>query len=100
MFCTNNIKVDWWDKTAKEYGKTFLGFKTPEQFKAHKNKFKLEQKIFIDSNLAHGIKGEDIARQLFAEGFNNLYLATGYSPEQFPEMEFIKGVVGKEPPKF
>jgi signal transduction histidine kinase len=89
-----------WDFAAKEYGKTFLGFKTPEQFKAHKNKFKLEQKIFIDSNLAHGIKGEDIARQLFAEGFNNLYLATGYSPDQFPEMGFIKGVVGKEPPKF
>ena len=36
--------------------------------------------------------------QLHAEGCSNLYLATGYAADQFPPMDFIKAVVGKEPP--
>jgi signal transduction histidine kinase len=91
------IKMTW-EFAAKEYNKTFKYFKTPEELQTYKSKLNPEQKIFIDSNLGHGVKGEDIAQQLSAEGFKNLYLATGYAPEQFPKMDFIKAVVGKEPP--
>ncbi len=91
------IKMTW-EFAAKEYNKTFKYFKTPEELQTYKSKLNPEQKIFIDSNLGHGVKGEDIAQQLSAEGFKNLYLATGYAPEQFPKMDFIKAVVRKEPP--
>jgi signal transduction histidine kinase len=87
-----------WEFAAKEYNKSLKYFRTPEELYAYKAKLDFEQKIFIDSNLSHGIKGEDVARKLFAEGFKSLYLATGYAPDQFPAMDFIKAVVGKEPP--
>ncbi len=88
-----------WEFAAKEYNKRLKYFRTPEELYAYKAKLDFEQKIFIDSNLSYGVKGEDVARKLFAEGFKCLYLATGYSPDQFPAMDFIKAVVGKEPPK-
>ncbi|MBL7554597.1 MAG: HAMP domain-containing histidine kinase [Bdellovibrionaceae bacterium] len=61
-------------------------------------------KIYIDSNLGEDstgaeVKGESIAKQLFDKNFHNLYITSGYSPEQFANYSFLKGVVGKEPPK-
>jgi signal transduction histidine kinase len=87
-----------WAMAAKEAQKSFLCFRTPDELHSYKKKLNHEQIIYIDSSLGKGIKGEDIAKLLYAEGFRNLYLATGYSPEQFPKMEFIRGVIGKEPP--
>ncbi|MGZ3771080.1 MAG: sensor histidine kinase [Bdellovibrio sp.] len=87
-----------WRMAAKESQKTLLALKTTEDFNTQKMLIDIESNIYIDSNLGNGIKGEDLARQLHAEGFKNLYLATGYEPESFPPMSFLKGIVGKEPP--
>jgi signal transduction histidine kinase len=54
--------------------------------------------IYIDSTLGNNIKGEDYAKVLYDKGFSELYLATGYNPDHFPPMPWIKGIVGKEPP--
>ncbi len=54
--------------------------------------------IFIDSNLKNGLKGEDVAEKLLKDGFNRLYLATGYEKDRFAHLTFLKGVIGKEPP--
>lgn len=40
-----------------------------------------------------------MAQDLHAQGFSNLYLATGLAPDSFPHMPWIKQVVGKEPPQ-
>lgn len=54
--------------------------------------------IYIDSKLADGIKGEDVAKTLHLRGFVNVRLATGHAPEHFPPMAHVREVVGKEPP--
>ena len=55
--------------------------------------------IYIDSHLGeHTESGQDYAKRLFAQGFNQLYLATGHSASHFGNMPWIKAVVGKEPP--
>ena len=54
--------------------------------------------VFIDVNLKEK-SGLDIAKQLHLKGFKNLFLTTSYEPEQFSNVSFIKGVIGKEPPK-
>lgn len=61
-------------------------------------------RLYIDSNLGldrqgNEIKGEDIAREIFELGFFNIFLATGYEPDKFSTLSFLKGVVGKDPPK-
>ena len=54
--------------------------------------------IFIDVNLNEK-SGLHIAQELHAKGFHNLFLTTSYEPEQFENVEFIRGVIGKEPPE-
>ncbi len=61
-------------------------------------------RIYIDSNLGEDstgveIRGEYIAKLLFDRNFHNLYITSGYSADQFANFSFLKGVVGKEPPK-
>ena len=60
-------------------------------------------RFYIDSNLGINklgieIRGEDVANEIFRLGFKNIYLATGYEPDKFSALTFLKGVVGKDPP--
>jgi NDP-sugar pyrophosphorylase family protein len=48
--------------------------------------------------LGEGQKGEDFAKELFQEGFNEIYLATGYPASYFEDLVGIKKVVSKDPP--
>jgi hypothetical protein len=55
--------------------------------------------LYVDSVLEpEDLKGEEVARELFELGYQSIYLATGFSPDRFPPMPWIKGIVGKEPP--
>jgi hypothetical protein len=56
--------------------------------------------LYIDSQLDGGLAGEDLAKILYDKGYHELYLATGYPPEQFSHCTWLKGVVGKNPPFF
>ena len=87
-----------WQMAAKDNTKSFIGFKSYEEFLAAQSGIALTSVIYIDSSLGDDIKGEDVAKKIFADGFETLYLATGYSPDDFPPMSYIKAVVGKSPP--
>lgn len=58
---------------------------------------KQEALIFIDVNLKER-SGLQIAHDLYGKGYKNLFLTTSYEPEQFENVSFIRGVIGKEPP--
>lgn len=87
-----------WKMAAADSKKTFIGIKSPAELNVLKKRLDPNSSIYIDSNLGNGITGQDIAKGLYLEGFKNLYLATGYTPDHFPAMDFVKGVVGQEPP--
>ena len=55
--------------------------------------------FYIDQNLGEDeLKGEDLAKELFDYGYKKIYLQTGYSPENFAHLDFVKGITGKAPP--
>src|SRR5690606_4006181 len=54
-------------------------------------------KIFVDSDLGNGIKGEIESKKIFDLGFTEIFLATGYSPQDIEKPAWIKKVVGKRP---
>lgn len=56
--------------------------------------------IFIDSNLSGNIKGEIESERIKSLGFDDLFLATGYSKEHMEKPAWIKDVVGKSPSHF
>jgi hypothetical protein len=87
-----------WSMSAKSHGKAFKAFATPAEFQAIAPTIAPGTPIYIDSNLAGGIKGQDVAKALYEAGFKELYLATGYEPDSFSSMPWIKKIVGKDPP--
>ncbi len=87
-----------WEFAAKQAQKNVMVFRTIAEFEAALSTLDLSTPIYLDSSLGPGIRGEIYARELHAKGFSEIYLATGYSPDQFPAMPWIREVVGKSPP--
>jgi hypothetical protein len=54
--------------------------------------------IYVDANLGHRLRGEEVTRQLAEQGFTQLYLATGFSKIDASSMPWLSGVLGKDPP--
>ena len=88
-----------WQMTAEVAGKSIGVFNTLEEFETIVSSLDKSTPIYIDSHLGGGMLGQDYAKQLYEQGFEELYLATGYNAEHFTEpMPWIKAIVGKEPP--
>jgi FixJ family two-component response regulator len=87
-----------WKIWAKKRGKEFQTVGSIVEFTSIKSALSKKTPIFIDSSLGEGQKGEDFAKELFQEGFNEIYLATGYPASYFEDLVGIKKVVSKDPP--
>ena len=87
-----------WQKRAETNNKTIALFSTLEDFFSSSNKFAKETKIYLDVNLANGVRGNVAAKQIFEMGFYNIFLATGYESDEFKNSPYIKGVIDKYPP--
>jgi signal transduction histidine kinase len=87
-----------WKMAAKRQNKIVRVYAGPEEFWKESADFSKDTPIYVDSNLADGVKGEDVAWMMGKKGFSNLHLATGYEASQFEEMPWLKGIVGKSPP--
>lgn len=87
-----------WETSAKNQGVRLRCFEKFAEFIKIHEQFDKAVPIYIDSHLANETKGEIAAKSLFEIGFKNLYLCTGYQDSQFPEMPWIRAIVGKSPP--
>jgi hypothetical protein len=86
-----------WDYAAKSSNKTVDLHFNVESFMKKAQEIDPATPIYIDSNLGNGLRGESVAQDLYRIGFREIYLATGYSADDFEPMDWIKGIVGKEP---
>jgi len=89
-----------WDSSAKKNALNFKSFSKPEDLLSVLSELPLNTLFYIDSGLSDGVKGENFASELYSLGYLELYLATGHDPENFnlKEYDFLKGIIGKEPP--
>ncbi|MCK5882074.1 MAG: hypothetical protein KAG61_00175 [Bacteriovoracaceae bacterium] len=83
---------------ARTEGVAISTFSRPEDMFDHLDSFPASAVYYIDSCLADGEKGEYIALELSQKVIGNIYLATGYDKEKFEDLDYIKGVVGKDFP--
>ena len=86
-----------WTVSAKAKGKNILAVAHPQELAARIAEVPKSTPIYIDCDLGAGLRGEDLARKLHANGFENLYLATG-DVEAAETGPWLKGVRGKAPP--
>jgi signal transduction histidine kinase len=86
-----------WAIDAISKDKRFVGFYSADDFFTNAALYDPQTKIYVDSNLGNGVKGEVISQEIHKLGFKNIYLCTGYQASQFPPMPWIKEVIGKDP---
>lgn len=86
-----------WKLAAANKQKDIIAFQQPSDFFSQADRIHPSSKIFVDVNLAGGQRGETIAEEIVNCGFDNVYLATGFAKDDFVKLDFIKGVVGKDP---
>jgi len=86
-----------WKVAAKAAGIALKAYKTPEDFAAGIETLPKDTPMYIDSELGNNIKGEDIAKDLHEKGFADITMSTGYGPDKFTHLPWLK-VSGKEPP--
>jgi len=84
-----------WKMEAEKENVDLLCLHTIEEFLDIAKDYSLDTQIYIDSNLADGIKGEVESEKIAELGFTELYLATGYSPKDIDRPKWIKCIVGK-----
>ncbi len=86
-----------WKTYCKKNGFEFNGFMSINDFIVASASFDKASRIYIDSNLGDGIKGEIESEKIFQLGFLNLYLATGYEKDSILKPSWIKEIYSKEP---
>ncbi len=88
-----------WQITAKRKGIPLRCFAEYRKFESESERIPKTSQIYIDSDLRpENLKGEELAQELYARGYQNIFLATGKPASHFPPMPWIKAIVGKEPP--
>lgn len=87
-----------WKMAAKANDKEILCFSSHSEFLEKCKDIPFSASIYIDSNLANGVKGEVVGKEIFNLGYKSIFLTTGMNPESFSSIYWVKGVIGKEPP--
>lgn len=83
---------------ATAVGKNIAVFNSSHSFRKNLHLYGKDIPIYIDSDLGESVRGEELAKALYDLGFKNLYLITGYEPDTFGEMPWIKKILGKDAP--
>jgi len=91
--------TDAWKMQAELSNKKLMIFNHVNDILQTIHYFQKETPIYIDSNLDHVMKGEELAKILYDQGFTTLYLCTGMDSLDFPAMPWIKAIIGKEYPQ-
>jgi amino acid adenylation domain-containing protein/thioester reductase-like protein len=91
--------VNAWKMDAAFKGVNLAAFTSIREFEKAKHQYRKDVPIYIDYVLGAD-DGVKYSKQLAQEGFNNIYLASGYNKSFFTEpMPWLKAIVSKMPPQ-
>ena len=86
-----------WESRAKKAAVNLKTFSSVDEFNLIKNELNKSTSLYVDSELGN-IKGENVAQELYEEGFTNIFLTTGHPAEKFRDFQFLKSVISKAAP--
>ncbi len=98
LFDDNTEVCNAWEISASMHGKDILIFNHLDDFEEALPGIDPATPIYIDSELEDGLKGEEYAKNLFDQGYAEIYLATGHDASHFGPLPWIKAIVSKLPP--
>lgn len=94
----NKTMTNLWKESAEDADIAISVFNHPQDFINTLNDYSKDTFIYIDSTLSENLKGEDIAKILYDQGYQNIILATGYPKRDFQHVTWVKDIIGKNPP--
>lgn len=95
----NTLMTMSWEMTAERMNHQIITFTTSADARNVIPFLPRETPIYVDSSLSDNEKGEDFAKELYDIGFKYLFLATGFEPDSFGDLPWIKAIVGKDYPE-
>ncbi|MEQ1919022.1 MAG: hybrid sensor histidine kinase/response regulator, partial [Elusimicrobiota bacterium] len=87
-----------WAVAAKRAGKRLTVFRTTAECLEAVARLDRGTEIYLDSQLGPEERGEDLAVELHARGFRQIFMATGRDEGALHSLPWLAGVIGKEPP--
>jgi len=88
----------FWTMQAKKKEIEIKCFFSVDEFLENAQRIEKDTEIYIDCELADGVRGEVESKKLYELGFTNLYLATGHPVRNIDKPAWVKKVCGKRPP--
>ena len=89
-----------WEIQAKRAQKKLITFSSLSEFTAEAHRISKTAPIFVDYTFSDdSISGKEIAQRIIADGFQNVYIATGLPEEHIDKPAGIKSVIGKDFPQ-
>ncbi len=86
-----------WEMKARKSKINLKTFNNPQNFLEVKNSIAKTSVIYIDSELGD-IKGEDVALELFQDGFLDISITSGHPPDRFKAHNFLRTIISKTAP--
>lgn len=90
--------IEAWEMEARQKNVKLTTFSDHEKLLAAAKTMAPETVFYLDHFLGGDLSGVDVAKELHARGFREIFLSTGYDPAHFRDIRIVKGVFGKEPP--
>lgn len=87
-----------WRIAASRSGKALRIFPSATAFFVEAAAIDRGTRIYIDAELADGVRGDAESLKIHELGFGEIYLATGYEAKKFAGLKHLRGVIGKDPP--
>ena len=87
-----------WLFAAEQAEKHVDVYAHPTEFITQMAKYNKDTIIYIDSELGDELSGQIFAKEIYDNGFKEIYLATGHPSDSFGDLPWLKSVVGKTPP--
>lgn len=87
----------YWSQFGKKHGLHIETFETPQEFEAQEHAFASSTRLFIDSSLGNGVRGEELSERYAQLGFREIYLTTGFDPDPSLMRPWIRAIFGKTP---
>ncbi len=87
----------YWVQFGKKNGLQIETFESASHFEAQENSFPSTTRLFIDSSLGNGVRGEELSEKYAKLGFNEIYLTTGFDPDPSLMRPWIRAIFGKTP---
>jgi len=88
----------FWNLSAKRNQKKLACFFRPSDFLKNCDQLNPKTPIYLDEELEDGVLGSEAAKDIWDNGFKEIFLATGHQANRFKNNLYLKNVQDKNPP--